>query len=262
MRTSSILALIFAGICTAAAADDRKAQSEDMLKQAKAEQRALVKAMAGPSQADVGDPDSFGRNVHFLGVAQTGGVTVTGPGGCPPPDPNFPDDRCVEANPTAFIEARDIGRINLPAKASNSILCHSLTSLPIWTFSNPTTFRVFAAFQYTASVTIENEVLNDPSLIDPNTGLPFNGKLEVAFGLITDRQTMQPGDVATRRHSSTRACIGGLVSKMALTQGFGLTDAQADAFFKKPMTLRLNITLSTAFVDNAFVLFGLRLFGD
>jgi len=28
------------------------------------------------------------------------------------------------------------------------------------------------------------------------------------------------------------------------------------------MTLRLNVTLNTAFIDNAFVLFGLRLFGD
>jgi hypothetical protein len=260
MRTA-ILALI-AGICTAAVADDRKAQSEDMLKQARAEKRALAKQMAGPTQADVGDPDSFGRNVHFLGVAQTGLVTVTVPGGCPPADPNFPDDRCVEANPNAVIDARDIGRIRLPAKASNSILCHSITTLPLWEFNNTTAGPVTASFRYVAGVTIENEVLNDPALIDPNTGLPFNGSLEVAFGLITDSQTLQPGDRVSRRQSNTRFCIGGLVSKLALTQGFGLTDAQAEAFFNKPMTLRLNISLRTQFVDNAFVLFGLRLLGD
>ncbi|PYR18508.1 MAG: hypothetical protein DMF98_25600 [Acidobacteria bacterium] len=254
--------MIVAGICTAAAADDRKKQSEDLLKQARAEQRALAQQIAGVSAADVGDPDSFGRNVHFIGVAQTGLVTVTVPGGCPTPDPNFPDDRCVEATPTASIDATDIGRIRLPAKASNSLLCHSLTSLPFWEFSNQTASPVTASFQYVAGVTIENEVLNDPTLIDPNTGLPFNGSLEVALGLITDRQTLQPGDRVTRRHSNTRSCIGGLVSKLALTEGFGLTAAQADAFFKKPMTLRLNISLRTAFVDNTFVLFGLRLFGD
>jgi len=260
MRTAILVLL--AGICTAAVAEERKAHSEDMLTQARAEQRALVKAMAGPSQAEVGDPDSFGRNVHFLGVAQTGTVTVTGPGGCPPPDPNFPDDRCVEANPNASITALDIGRIRLPAKAANSVLCHTITSIPIWQLGNLTAGRVRGSFRYLAGVTIENEVLNDPALIDPNTGLPFNGKLDVAFSLITDQEPLEPGDSVTRRQGFTRACIGGLVSKLGLTQGFGLTAAQADDFFKKPMTLRLNITLSTSFVDNAFVLFGLRLFGD
>ena len=42
----------------------------------------------------------------------------------------------------------------------------------------------------------------------------------------------------------------------------GLTPTQADAFFKKPMTLRLNVTLRTAFVDSGVAVFGLRLFGD
>ena len=266
MRRASILALSVAGICTAAAADDEKKEMEDFLREARAEQRALATAAKqmgrGVTAADVGDPDSFGRNAHFLGVAQSGTVTVTTPGGCPPPDPNFPDERCVEGNPNAVIDARDIGRITLPAKAANSILCHSITSIPLWGFSNLTAGRVFASFQYLAGVTIENEVLNDPSLIDPNTGLPFNGKLDVAFGIITDRQTLQPGDFVTRRQGFTRGCIFGLVSKQGLTQIFGLTDAQADELFEKPMTLRLNMTLRTAFVVNAFVLFGLRVFGD
>jgi len=41
-----------------------------------------------------------------------------------------------------------------------------------------------------------------------------------------------------------------------------LTAEQADDFFKKPITVHLNITLVTRFVDVAFVSFGLRLFGD
>jgi hypothetical protein len=65
-----------------------------------------------------------------------------------------------------------------------------------------------------------------------------------------------------RRQGFTRSCIGGLVSKQALTQVFGLTQAQADAFFKKPTTLRLNISVRTSFADIALVLFGLRVFGD
>src|SRR5215813_10963104 len=72
MRTS-IVAFIVAGICTAAVADNGSKREEDMLGQMRAEQRALAKqAAGGVTAADVGDPDSFGRNVQFLGVAQTG----------------------------------------------------------------------------------------------------------------------------------------------------------------------------------------------
>jgi len=125
-------------------------------------------------------------------------------------------------------------------------------------FANP----VNASFAATASVTIENDVLNDPRLIDPTTGLPFNGSLEVAFGLGNDSQTLHPTDHVRRTHSNTRSCNGGLISKQALIEGFGLTAAQADDFFKRPMRLRLNLTLRTTFADSAAAFFGLRLFGD
>ena len=260
----SILPFVVAGICTAAAAEDVRVHDGDVLKRGR-DRQALMKAAMGaagmPSPADVGDADSFGRNVHFLGVAQTGLVQILPPGSCPPPDPNFPDDRCVEANPDARVDARDIGRMKLPGKAANSILCHSITTIPFWEFSNFTGGRVFAFFNYVAGVTIENEVLNDPSLIDPNTGLPFNGKMDVRFGIIRDGQTIDPGVFVQRTQGFTRGCIGGLVSKQGLI-AMGLTDAQATEFFKKPMTLRLNMTLNTISVDDAFVLFGLRIFAD
>jgi len=72
MRTP-ILALIVVGICTAAAAHDRDQQPADLLKQARAEQRALAK-QSHVSAADVGDADSFGRNVHYIGVTATGTI--------------------------------------------------------------------------------------------------------------------------------------------------------------------------------------------
>jgi len=264
MRTS-IVAFIVAGICTAAVADNGSKREEDMLGQMRAEQRALAKqAAGGVTAADVGDPDSFGRNVQFLGVAQTGLVQVVVPGACSPPDPNFPDDRCVEADPSAVtvVQARDIGRMRLPARAAHSLLCHSITALRSYSFRNFTANPVNASFNFAASITIENEVLNDPTLIDPNTGLPFNGSLEVAFGFGSDTQTLHPTDQVRRSHNNTRACIGGLISKQTLTQSFGLTDAQADDFFRKPMMLRLNITLRSQFADLAAAFFGLRVFGD
>ena len=212
----------------------------------------------------MGDPDSFGRNLHFLGVAQTGLVSFTT--GCLPPDPLFPDDRCVEVNPSpapTSAQFNDIGRINLPAKASNSLLCHSITSFPVWNAANFSGAPGLMRFQHGASFTIENPVLDDPGLIDPTTGVPFGGKLEAVFGSLTlEMHTMQPGDQEFKHHVDTRFCLGGLIGKAVLIDIYGLTGAQADDFFKKPMTIRLNLALRTQLIDDASVLYGLRLFGD
>ena len=117
-------------------------------------------------------------------------------------------------------------------------------------------------FQYGAGFTIENSVLNDPSLIDPTTGAPLGGKLEVEFGLTFEMHTMPLGTQEFKDHADTRFCLGGLINKAVLIGTYGLTAAQADDFFKKPMTIRLNMALHTQLVDEASVIYGLRLFGD
>ena len=235
MRTS-ILALIVVGICTAAAAQDRDQQAADLFRQAIAEQRALAR-QSQVSASDVGDADSFGRNVHFIGVAQTGTVAVQEDCTPDPGAPPGPDDRCVVAlAPPAIttVVARDVGRMRLPANAANSILCQAVTLQPFWHFNNPTATPGDALFQYRFGFTIDNNVLDDPNLIDPTTGNPFGGSLEIPFGNIVDLQTLQPGNQATKRTVNARFCIGG-ISKGSLTGVFGLTAEQADDFFKKPI---------------------------
>lgn len=222
---------------------------------------------AGPAAADVGDADSFGRNMHFVGTAQSGSVTVTSDAAnCPPPDPAFPDDRCLVANaaPAQTVATfNDLARISLPAKATNSLLCHAVTPFFFWHASNPTSAPASTTFSAGVSFTIENPLLDDPSLVDPTTGVPFGGKLDVALTNLTgDSHTLQPGDDETRRHVSTKFCLGGLLSKSALVGTYGLSAAQADEFFRKPMTIRLNLTLRSRLVDDAAAFYGVRLFGD
>src|SRR5262245_59953677 len=82
---------------------------------------------AVPTIADVGDPDSFGRPVKYLGVIQIPVVDFeTDCTGAGPPD----QVRCVTLNPqpaaTTFADP-DMALMNLPAKASNSLLCFHLT---------------------------------------------------------------------------------------------------------------------------------------
>jgi hypothetical protein len=113
------------------------------------------------------------------------------------------------------------------------------------------------------SVTVENPVLDDPSLIDPNTGLPFGGSLLTA---VTSSERFEvpltPGQHLFQRERDSAVCIAGLVSKQSLMQNYGLSEAQARQFFKKPTTLRLNVEGSAQFVGDASLYFGLRVVGD
>lgn len=225
-------------------------------------------AKAAPGVAEVGDADSFGRNVKWLGLAQTGVITldstcVPAPGDPPP----GPDDRCVTLNPapasTSF-DFPDLARIKLPGKSAESLLCHWLSPIVSYSFGNPTgVFQPNALFRLTPYVVIESPVLADPALINPLTGLPFGGVLETSFAATyVDSRSLQPGDRQLTRHSQSRTCIAGFLSRRSLVENYGLTEAQAKEVFKKEMALRIGVRGSAALVGSASVLYGLRVVGD
>jgi hypothetical protein len=221
---------------------------------------------AGVTANDVGDADSFGRNVTWLGVAQTSQVILQADCTPDPANPLGPNDRCVTLAPapgTTSFDETELAVIKLPAKATHSIVCHSLTPLETFQFNNTTgVSQPSAAFNATITVRVENEVLADPALIDPATGLPFGGSFDVSLPTYRENRSLAADERAQKQLILTRACIGGLVSRSALVQGEGLTDAQADAFFKKPITLHFGVRGNARLVDFALFTAGIRLYGD
>lgn len=140
----------------------------------------MVGAMAAPTLEDVGDVDSFGRNLTWLGVTQ-GNVELTH-AGCP--SPANPDASCVALNAAPALTSfafNDVARVVLPPKATNSLLCHWLSPVLTITYENPTAAPVVASLAYSPTLAIENEVLNAAGLIDPTTGLPFGGRLRTSM---------------------------------------------------------------------------------
>lgn len=218
-------------------------------------------AAAAPTVEDVGDPDSFGRNVTYLGLTQTQPVVILPD--CTGSDPTL--ERCIVANaapgPTPFNES-GLATINLPAKASKSLLCFTLTPLVQVQWFNPLATPANARFSANAVITIDNEVLDDPTLIDPGTGLPFGGVLTVGLSTYSDFHTLQPGETDVKTLFMTRSCIAGVVSKRALVETYGLTDTQAKEFFKKPMSLSFGSRGSVALADFTSYFYGIRLYGD
>ena len=76
-----------------------------------------------PTLEEVGDVDSFGRNVKWLGVAS---AFINLSGTCPV-DPDNPDELCQVLAPAPAFTAfnfQDAARLTLPGKSSHSLLCY------------------------------------------------------------------------------------------------------------------------------------------
>jgi hypothetical protein len=214
---------------------------------------------AGPSAADVGDADSFGRSLNWLGLADAW-IELTAD--CTGSDA----DRCQElaaAPATTTFAFDDVGHVTLPRNAANSLMCYWFSPYLQVDYANPTTTAAIAELSYVPTVTVENPVLDDPALIDPNTGLPFGGSL--LTGMTSSARYEVPlaaGQHSLQRDRDSAVCIAGLISRQSLMQNYGLSDAQARQFFRKPTTLRLNVHGSAQFVGDASLYFGLRIVGD
>jgi len=249
-----------ASIAVAQSATDRA----DFRSEVKASRTAPANKPAPPGGTDT---DSFGRNVQFDGLLQAGTVLLESDCTPDPANPLGPDDRCLVLNPapalTSF-DLADIGRLTIPARSAHSLLCHWLTPIAVYSFENTTgVFQPNATFRLIPYVIVESEVLNDPTLIDPTTGLPFNGQLEAGFSATyQDSQSLDPGQRATRRFSESRVCIGGFLSKNALMETYGLTDAQAAAVFHHDINLHFGLRGNAALVPGASIIYGLRVVGD
>jgi hypothetical protein len=218
-------------------------------------------AAAAPTVDDVGDADSFGRNVTYLGLAQTLSVAVVDD--CSTSDPTL--ERCIVANPapapTPFNEA-NLAAINLPAKATKSLMCFALTPIVQVQWENNLATPSTARFTGRALISIDNEVLDDPTLINPDTGLPFGGVLSLSLSTYSDLHTLQPGEIDFKTFQLTRSCIAGIISKRVLVETYGLTDTQATQFFKKPMAITFGASGTFGLTSFANYLYGIRLYGD
>jgi hypothetical protein len=260
----AIGAVVLAASGVRATRPDPEARSADVLPRPAQLQLTRAKRSA-PTPAgavaveDVGDVDSFGRTLKWLGV--TNGFTLLA-STCDPADPT----PCKALSPspasTAF-DFPDIARIALPKKASHSLLCYWFSPVLTVNWQNATGAPVVGRLTIVPTLTVENPVLADPALVDPGTGLPFGGKLETSMTSSERFEVpMAPGVAFTERTRDSAVCIAGFLTRRNLIDGYGLTPAQADEFFKQPTTVRLNVRGTAQHVAFANMIFGLRIIGD
>jgi hypothetical protein len=218
----------------------------------------MPEAAMSPSSADVGDGDSFGRSVNFLGYAQTNGVSVwwdctdQPPGTCVVPD--------AETSSGSLTYIGDEAVIHLPARSARSLLCFVINPFGFAFFNNTSATRQNARYSMAAVWRIESEVLDDPALINPATGLPFGGFIQSSSSLASENFPLEPGTQRDIQMFYTRTCNAGNLTRRGLV-GMGLTDAQAREVFRKPITLRFGAGVTVSW-GNAFLTPGVRVLGD
>lgn len=257
-------ALVLAASGVRATRSDPEARSADLLPAAPALRltRGTREAAAGAGDVtveDVGDVDSFGRGLKWLGVTN---AFMTLASSCDPADPTPCQALAASPLPTAF-DFRDAVRIRLPGKASKSLLCYWFSPVLTVNWQNATASPVVGRLLINPTLTVENPVLDDPALIDPTTGAPFGGRLETSMTSAERFEVpMAPGVAFSERTRDSAVCIAGFVTRRNLIDGYGLTPAQADEFFKKPTTVKLNVRGSAQHVGFASLIFGLRIIGD
>jgi hypothetical protein len=208
---------------------------------------------------DVGDSDSFGRSLTWLGVTSAF-INLGSP--CDPANATPCQDLLPAGSLTQF-EFDDAARMTLPARATHSLLCYWFSPVLSVQYDNPTLAPVVAQLAYSPTLTVENPVLDDPALIDPTTGAPFHGSLLTSMTSSERIETpLAPGMQLFQRTRDSSVCMAGLLSRKALVETYGLTDSQADNFFRQPTTIRLNVSGSSRYIASAQFVFGLRIVGD
>ena len=284
-RTLLFASLVALGLATAAVSAAPKSEVSAARKQAlvdaRSEGRSPVAGASGknirasiktastaaPTADQVGDADTFGHAVIWDGLLSTGTISLTSDCTPQPGDPlPGPDDRCVTLNAAPAVTSFDlpnIGRMTLPGKTSHNILCHWTSANGVYSLFNGTGVSANARMRLSPYLIVESSVLSNPLLIDPSTGLPFNGSLRTAPGTtFSDAQTLAANARVTERMSDSRVCIGGAISRQGLIQGYGLTNAQVDDFFKNPITLKFGLSGTAQLVDFASLIYGVRIMGD
>jgi hypothetical protein len=229
----------------------------------------VLRAGPPPSADDVGDADSFGKPALFMGAA-SGFITLsTNPCPSPTPTPAPPstvnNTQCFVLNPAPAIttfDAQDIARIKLPKNATKDNIYPVFNLFLNYQLQNSTGApQPQGLFSFTAYMIIESTVLNDPSVIDPGTGLPANGKITFEFDYnYRDDRTMQDGD--RQRVVIMVPRVGNTGVNKAQLVAQGIPSGIVDSLFKNPMTVRMSVTGSAKLCTDVSITGNMRLFGD
>jgi hypothetical protein len=218
---------------------------------------------AGPSAADVGDAETFGRDVLYMGAVSM--FVTLSPDCSAEPSPAPSPGQCFDLAPAPSVTtfaANELCSIKLPKNATKDVIYPALNFFVNYQLQNSTgTPQPQGLFIFQGSLTIASDALNDPSIIDPATGMPANGKLTFQFTYnYRDDRSMAVDDRQRLRITLVR--VGNTGITKAQLVGEGLSQSVVDNLFKSAITISMSITGTTKLCTDATITGNMRLFGD
>jgi hypothetical protein len=216
------------------------------------------------------DPALVGHEVTYLGSIHTPYIYLQDdctPG--PSRPPRQPGDRCVVFSQTAdtAFQENALRTLVLPPSASQTLLCFNVTPSILRNYENRSGATGFARFGAYPEITVENEVLDDPALIDPRTGLPFNGRFKRTLLTYSEIRALPSGHKDSTQFMLSQDCLSGdSTGTGAVTRQFlinlGLSPAQAAAFFAKATTIRLGVFGTGRMITDGHYRYSISVLGD
>lgn len=247
----------------------QKTFDRELAKAAREEIReAKAQAAVAASPADFSDPDSFGKNVKFLGSLYAGTLYIYK--SC---DPQIlhdelgvdlaPDDKCVVHSIATPMQSTDVfdpvWQITIPGRTVDNVIYPMLNHGGGYNIFD--TASGLSQIIYVPRVTIVSSALNDPAAVYPD-GTPMNGSFTTSLG----GSQVRAFDYTAGQFMSdatSRASVSGRGLSRSYFASLGLPTNVINQLFRQPMTLKFGIRarISGPLQDAAFY-YTVRLLGN
>ena len=207
-------------------------------------------------------PEVFGSTLRWFGVVDS---TVVLDPTCvfPPGEGLSPRERCVVLAPAPAQtnwDEREIASITVPGNTVHDVICPVLLNLLNYQLHNNGSAPANARLDYRVSITLESEALQDPTAIDPVTGIPLAGKLQIPWGRRLVQRTLAPSASDREILQYTRECNAGATRSQLEAQG--VSRSVWNRMVRQPLTIHLGIAGSARLVDSGVLTFSMRLTGN
>ncbi len=192
-------------------------------------------------------PDSIGRGMKFQDTTNFAQVHLyRPPATCPT---NLSNVRCVAlANPTPGsyeqFNVDDLSYVDVAPFATHSLLVFTMNPQSSVLFrNNGTTASITTAVIVGVRITIESEVLNNPVLRNPQTGIPYNGKVIFVYPWFNETQSLAPNQY--RSSYERRPFEAEILTRRMLIATLGLNATQAADVFARPIRVRIGYVVNS-----------------
>ena len=173
----------------------------------------------------------------------------------------FPLDQSGTGN---FTEV-ELTSVAVSGSTGRSSVCVNTNATAIYAFYRRATAGTdISTFRLEHRYEIQSTVLDNPALINPRTGLPFNGKLALfPASVLTDQSYLGPLQRTVRTQKiSDLDCVTPMLNYLLLVNTFGLSSTDAQRLLSGPMTVRLFVSGGLIATDGGSYTMQLRIMGD